>query len=495
MNAQRLLQRLYTGEASTIKAVILNPVTDRLVSGHGSWKPPDSSNPGRETKTQARHDDVATTTYGSMHKQSQHHMPRTMSIRQSQQPCIFCHPPSTTTNMTNACVLRSLDLFCGIGGMSLALRDVCRPVAYVDNDPFACAVVRSNIQRGRLHAAPVLQQDIRTIDFRGPLFVDSVDVVLAGFPCQDASLMRNHGTRLGTDGAKTGLIREVMRAVDETHARFVFLENVPGIVQTGMTSIIDMFWTRRFVAACMILSAEDVGALHLRRRWFCLASRSVTITKAHTITKDDVRDVKRIDNQMWSVDKEPVSRLTAKTRRDLVSNRNAMMALGQSVVPACVQSAWNHLNLALAGKLPFAPDTRGMAHNILVFRRAPGPKAAGVRFYVKPTTGSQRPKLRLFVRSPSDANVTTTLERWPTPVGHCGADAVKSTSKERTLKFLPNVMMYELGSLRRYSGSGVRICDIYPRYMVNYMFVEWLMGYPRGWIPTSAGSTSSAGST
>jgi DNA (cytosine-5)-methyltransferase 1 len=97
-----------------------------------------------------------------------------------------------------------VDAFSGIGGFSLALGPVARTVAYIDNNPGANAVLASQIQKGALDAAPILQ-DITTVSKRH-LPVDRIDIVTAGFPCQDISALNPNGR--GLSGERSGLFFE-----------------------------------------------------------------------------------------------------------------------------------------------------------------------------------------------------------------------------------------------------------------------------------------------
>jgi len=162
-------------------------------------------------------------------------------------------------------MLNGLDLFSGIGGISLALGQWARPVAYCEIDEYARAVLLSRMADGQLPTAPIWD-DIRTFpisDFRG-----QIDIVYGGFPCQDLSCA---GTRKGLEAERSGLFFEIMRLAEEIRPTFIFLENVPGIrkylhiVAREMASL-------RYDCRWGMLSAYDVGAPHKRERWFLLAN-------------------------------------------------------------------------------------------------------------------------------------------------------------------------------------------------------------------------------
>lgn len=92
-------------------------------------------------------------------------------------------------------MLNGLDLFSGIGGLTLALAPWVRPVAYCENDRYAQSVLLSRISSGDLPNAPIWD-DVRTLKAWD---IPNVDIVYGGFPCQDVSVA---GARAGLDGER-----------------------------------------------------------------------------------------------------------------------------------------------------------------------------------------------------------------------------------------------------------------------------------------------------
>lgn len=162
--------------------------------------------------------------------------------------------------------INGLDLFSGIGGISQALAPWVRPIAYCENDKHAQSVLLSRMARGELFPAPIWD-DVRTL--RGCLLESpGIDIVYGGFPCQDISVA---GNGKGLEGERSGLFFEISRLVSELRPRFVFLENVPAITARGLSTVLGEFTRLGYDTRWTILSAKDVGAHHLRRRWFLLA--------------------------------------------------------------------------------------------------------------------------------------------------------------------------------------------------------------------------------
>lgn len=161
--------------------------------------------------------------------------------------------------------MNGLDLFSGIGGLGLALKDWVRPIAYCECEPYAQAVLLSRMRTGELPMAPIWD-DVRTLN--GSHFKSRIDIIYGGFPCQDISTA---GRGEGLEGKRSGLFFEISRLITELRPRFVFLENVPVITTRGLSSVIADFTKLGYDTRWTILSAKDVGAHHLRRRWFLLA--------------------------------------------------------------------------------------------------------------------------------------------------------------------------------------------------------------------------------
>lgn len=163
-------------------------------------------------------------------------------------------------------MLNGLDLFSGIGGISLALEPWVRPIAYCENDRYAQAVLLSRMQDGTLGRAPIWD-DVRTLS-RDALGDVEIDIVFGGFPCQDISVA-GHG--VGLDGQRSGLYWELHRLVVETKPAFVFLENVPAIRTRGLETVVRSLADFGYDCRWTTVSAAEVGAAHKRRRWFLLA--------------------------------------------------------------------------------------------------------------------------------------------------------------------------------------------------------------------------------
>ena len=160
--------------------------------------------------------------------------------------------------------MRELHLFAGagggiLGGMLLGHTPVCA----VEIDAYCRKVLEARQRDGWLPYFPIYE-DVRQFD--GKPWRGKVDVVAGGFPCQPWS---HAGKRKGADDPRH-LWPEMARIVEEVRPRYVFAENV-------QLAAFEEPWRdlRRLgyrVSPALCVAAADVGAPHLRKRWWLLAT-------------------------------------------------------------------------------------------------------------------------------------------------------------------------------------------------------------------------------
>jgi len=159
--------------------------------------------------------------------------------------------------------LRVGSLCTGYGGLDLAVEAVLggRLAWYAETDPRASTVLAA-----RFPDVPNLG-DIRTVNWG---HVESVDILTAGFPCQDIS---NAGKRAGITGPQSSLWTAVAAAIRDLQPSLALVENVAALLRRGLDQVHADLATLGYDTRWTCLRASDVGAAHRRDRLFLLATR------------------------------------------------------------------------------------------------------------------------------------------------------------------------------------------------------------------------------
>ena len=162
-----------------------------------------------------------------------------------------------------------LYLFAGIAVLDVGVRIVfpeSRTVCYVEWESYAASVLVARMADKTLDEAPVWS-DVTTFD--GSKWNGVVDTVAFGFPCQDLSVA---GKQKGIkEGTRSGLFFEACRIVRQIRPRYLFIENVTGLLSNRfMPVVLGELSEMGFDAQWGVFSARDVGSTHLRKRVFIL---------------------------------------------------------------------------------------------------------------------------------------------------------------------------------------------------------------------------------
>ena len=160
-------------------------------------------------------------------------------------------------------------LFAGIGGIELGLEQAgYRASLLVEKDEAAAAILASGFRDVERCG------DVRTLR----QLPAGVDLVSAGFPCQDLS---QAGQTRGLAGSQSSLVNEVFRLIESRRRRvpWVVLENVPFMLQLrsgeAIRHIVERLEDLGYAWAYRTLDTRAFGLPQRRERVFLVASREV----------------------------------------------------------------------------------------------------------------------------------------------------------------------------------------------------------------------------
>jgi DNA (cytosine-5)-methyltransferase 1 len=216
--------------------------------------------------------------------------------------------------------VRTVELFCGPGGLAMGFSEACRELggrfeseAAVDHDAAAVAVYAAN------HGSKIRKACSATdlVDYRvkgagdaagfrfepevsGELqdLIGKVDAVIAGPPCQGHSNLNNRSRR--TD-RRNELYFTVPATAVALQADIVIIENVPAVVHDRsqvVASTRQLLESSGYTVESGVLSAGAMGWPQTRRRFFLIGRRSaapIPLAVVQRALEDQARSV------MWAI--------------------------------------------------------------------------------------------------------------------------------------------------------------------------------------------------
>ena len=163
--------------------------------------------------------------------------------------------------------MRVASFFSGIGGIDLGFEQAGMEVVY------QCEISSFGKHVLKKHWPSVpAAGDITKITGKN---VPDADVFAGGFPCQDLSLA-NQGKRKGLEGERSGLFFEYAELIEENKPRWVFIENVPGLLNSAKGGdfriVITTLDELGYGISWRVLDARFFGTPQRRRRTYIVAS-------------------------------------------------------------------------------------------------------------------------------------------------------------------------------------------------------------------------------
>ncbi|EEQ59231.1 DNA (cytosine-5-)-methyltransferase [Clostridiales bacterium 1_7_47FAA] len=164
--------------------------------------------------------------------------------------------------------MRAASFFSGIGGIDLGLEKSGIEIVY------QCEILSFGQKVLKKHWPNIpLSQDITKLTGKD---IPDAEIFAGGFPCQDLSLA-NQGKRKGLEGARSGLFYKYAELIGENRPRWVFIENVPGLLNSAKGAdfkvVLSTLDELGYGVSWRILDAKFFGTPQRRRRTYIVASR------------------------------------------------------------------------------------------------------------------------------------------------------------------------------------------------------------------------------
>ena len=243
-----------------------------------------------------------------------------------------------------------IDIFSGVGGMSLGFQQVgFEPLLAVEFD----AKIADSYKRNHPNTKVIID-DIAKIDLRKTFskYQGKVTAVIGGPPCQGFS---QKGKRDILDDERNYLFRKFIEVVEIVKPQYVLVENVSNILTTEngkfREEIENKFQTLGYGVKSKVINVSDFGVPQMRRRAFFLGKRGdlkidlPESNKAKTSVWDAISDLPKIESgegeDFYRYSKKPLSDYQRILRRNSkgiynhISTKHSEIALKRlSLIPA-----------------------------------------------------------------------------------------------------------------------------------------------------------------
>jgi DNA (cytosine-5)-methyltransferase 1 len=162
---------------------------------------------------------------------------------------------------------RTLDLFCGIGGLSLGLKNAgLSTVGGIDNWEDAAKTFMHNLRPLKCLVSDIRETAVDDIEEFFSVSKDDIDIIAGGPPCQGYSTV---GKRDSSD-PRNDLWRHYLELVGQVRPAYVLIENVEGLVVMDRgavrDNIISSFASLGYRMTSRLLRSADYGVPQLRKR-------------------------------------------------------------------------------------------------------------------------------------------------------------------------------------------------------------------------------------
>lgn len=219
--------------------------------------------------------------------------------------------------------MNELALFAGagggiLGGKLLGWRTVCA----VEWEPYAACVLAARQNDGLLPPFPIWD-DVQTFD--GKPWRGIVDIVSGGFPCQAYS------TAAAGRNTADDLWPEMRRIVADVAPRYIFAENVSRV---AIDQAADDCESMGYKTRAISLSASDMGADHIRERYWLLAYADNDSELLRSVNAE-TRWMQELGEGVWKDYPESL-----RMDDGVAARMDRLKAIGNGQVPAVAATAF-----------------------------------------------------------------------------------------------------------------------------------------------------------
>lgn len=214
--------------------------------------------------------------------------------------------------------IRIMELFAGVGGFRLGFENANDNLFEVfwanqwepgKKNQFAFDCYTRNFENGTHINRDIAEIPNEEFQALAP------DLICGGFPCQDYSVARSLNGEKGIQGKKGVLFWEIKRIIENSHPKFVLLENVDRLLKSPSSQrgrdfavMLATFRDLNYSVEWRVINAADYGFAQRRRRVFIFAYKNGLSYEQsqQDLTKDEIIFEKGFFAKAFPVEGKPL---------------------------------------------------------------------------------------------------------------------------------------------------------------------------------------------
>lgn len=196
--------------------------------------------------------------------------------------------------------IKVVELFAGVGGFRLGLEQTKNRIFDVNWanqwEPSRKVQHAFDCYNKRFDTGKHVNRDITEISDK-EMAETNADMIVGGFPCQDYSVARTLNGELGIQGKKGVLFWQIIRFVQNTHPKYLLLENVDRLLKSPASQrgrdfavMLSTLNELGYDVEWRVINAADYGNAQRRRRVFIFGYKQ-GLDYSNEMDKESLEDI------------------------------------------------------------------------------------------------------------------------------------------------------------------------------------------------------------
>lgn len=265
-----------------------------------------------------------------------------------------------------------LELCTGIGGFHLAAEQngLIETICTAEIDPYNCKLIDRNfnldncgdvseigLPRASHSHQALVDADLVPVEETGFTslcmedFLEGIlpfpTILTAGFPCQDVTPANTKGNHVGINGARSGLVHDILNIAEDLEVPYLVFENSSNLLNRGLDVILMELNRLGYIVEWEVIAATAFGYPHYRHRTYIVAYLPTTaVARGNRRIFDTVRKQanKQPNHFMPLPSEDPeyiLKNAVVKDPRSIKLRTKRINGVGNAIVPAIAKAIFD----------------------------------------------------------------------------------------------------------------------------------------------------------